>query len=111
MSKDTDKPIRTRTRYTKAKDYRVIYADSAMVRYASAKALTMDFYVGNVDLQDELQTVHPDGKLTDWKLDEKEERGYTREIQVQVVMTPENAEFLAKTLLDRANTFKEQAKG
>lgn len=103
-------PEKIRTRYTKSKDYRVTYADGAVIGNAAARALTMDFYVGNYDLLDEIQVKGKDGKYST-QLQEPKEVIYTREMQVQIVITAENAAALVEGIKQRLEFFKEPTEG
>ena len=102
----TSPPERVLTRYTRAKDYRVTYADGAVVGSAAGRALTIDFYVGNYDLPDILQVKGKDGNYTT-EIKEDKDVGYNRELQVQIIITPENAIGLIEGIKQRLELFKQ----
>ena len=95
-----------RIQYTKSDDYRSIFADNALVGQAMGKAVTMDFYVGNFTPVDEIHTVTKDGQVN-IKLETPKQEPYERTLQIQVVMTPENAVELVRMINERLKLFNE----
>lgn len=94
-----------RVTYKQSSDYKVIFADSALVGQAIGKAITLDFYVGNFIPVNEIHTVMEDNKVH-IDIENVDPQPYERILQVQVVMTPENAEELVKIMSERIKALK-----
>jgi len=98
---------KVKVKYKKSSDYRAVFADSALIGEAMGRAITLDFYVGNYVPVDELHVVKTDGKV-DVTTDVVEAQPYERTIQIQVVMTPENAQDLVDAVNQRIKAMNKE---
>ena len=95
-----------RVKHVKSKDHKTLYADGALVGTPAANSIIMDFFVGNFLPVDEFYTWSDDKKTFDIKLETSEVAPYERVLQVEVVMTPENAQIFANSILEKVKAFK-----
>jgi hypothetical protein len=70
-----------RVYYTKAPHYRFLFADGVITRTSGSGALALDFFVGVLDIPDEIYKVTPDTKSMAKQRIELDEEKYTRELQ------------------------------
>ena len=101
-----DRMNKFRINYTKTKDHRTIYADGALVGQPAGNTVIMDFYVGNFLPVSEFYTWSEEKKVFDVKFESEEVPKYERVRQIEVVMTPDNAEILANGILEKVKALK-----
>lgn len=103
---DTDRMTKFRITYSKTNDHKTIYADGALVGQPAGDSILMDFYVGNFTPVNEFYTWSDEKKIFDVTYESEEVPKYERVRQVEVVMTPANAELLATGILERVKALK-----
>jgi hypothetical protein len=96
-TEESGPPAEFITKYRKGKDYHMYFADAAVVRKAVGNAILLDFFTGQFDLADELNTRKPDTTYSRKYLS-PEKPLYTRELQAGIVMTLETAKDMADHL-------------
>lgn len=99
-----------RINYEKSKDYRVFFADDALVGQTMTKGITMDFYTGNFIPRTELHTWSEEKKQFDITYEDDDFTPYQRTLQLQIVMTVESAEGLIKAMSDRLKLLKGESR-
>lgn len=87
------------TKYKKSTEYRLSFADSAVIRKTVGDGVQLDFFVGQFDFIDETNVRNPDGSYNT-KARIPEEPTYTRELQTGIVMTMDTAEAFANSLIE-----------
>ena len=94
--------------FSRSKDYRTMYADGTYVGRSVGGDITLDFFVGNYAIEDEVYVKGEEGFKKQNGMAESGEYKYLREFQIKVVLTPDVAESLLQLIKNELNRREEK---